>query len=100
MTKSRSRLEAELEAERGEQAEHARQPTQPPSPSWGCFVLKPGTLVTVKDCPNGYPLPPGLQPGERVRILEFDHGYYWVDRNAERLLIFMANVAENQPRIR
>ena len=49
-------------------------------------------MVRVKDCPNGYPLPAGLAPGERVRILAFDHGYYTVRRGGATFQINMTNV--------
>ena len=58
----------------------------------GQYALRPGALVRVKHCANGYPLPPGLEPGERVKILGFDHGYYLVERGGRTFTIFMANI--------
>lgn len=60
----------------------------------GYFALKPGTAVQVKHCANGYPLPPGLESGDRVKILSFDHGYYGVEKidGGEKFTVFMANI--------
>ena len=54
----------------------------------------------MKDCPLGYSLPSGLQPGDRVKVLSFDHGYYLVDKGGERFEIFLANVVEEPSRRR
>jgi hypothetical protein len=59
----------------------------------GYFALKPGTVVRVRDCPNGYPLPAGLRPGEIVRITAFDGGYYTVEKPGRVYNIFLTNVA-------
>ena len=66
----------------------------------GFFAERVGKSVTVKDCPFGYSLPPGLSPGDRVKVLGFDHGYYTVDRNGERFEIFLTNVVEEPSRRR
>ena len=44
--------------------------------------------------------PPGLQPGDRVKVLSFDHGYYMVDKNGEQFEIFLTNVVEEPSRRR
>jgi hypothetical protein len=55
----------------------------------GYYAKPPGSIVNFKHCPNGYPLPPGLKPGDVVRIVAFDHGYYIVEREmAGRLASF------------
>ena len=58
----------------------------------GFFALKPGRIVRVKECPNGYPLPFGLEPGERVRIVNFDHGDHSVEKNCRCFDVFLTNV--------
>jgi hypothetical protein len=53
----------------------------------GFFALKPGTKVRVKHCIGAYRLPTGLEPGDEVTILGFDHGYYDVARDGSRFKI-------------
>ena len=65
----------------------------------GHFANQPGAWVTVKDCPSGYSLPAGLIDGDSVKVLNFDHGYYTVEKDGGRFEIFLANVVE-QPRRR
>lgn len=62
----------------------------------GYFAIRPGVAVQVKHCANGYPLPAGLEPGDRVKILSFDHGYYRVEKidAGEKFTVFMANIVE------
>jgi hypothetical protein len=51
------------------------QPLRRPA---GYYAFKPGAAVQVKHCASSYPLPVGLDPGDWVKILEFDAGYYSV----------------------
>src|SRR5262245_33968890 len=46
---------------------------------------KAGTRVTVRLCdpPGAYPLRDGLQPGDVVLLLHFDHGWWDVQREAD-----------------
>jgi hypothetical protein len=66
----------------------------------GFFAERVGRSVTVRDCPFGYSLPAGLNPGDRVKVLSFDHGYYTVDKNGDRFEIFLTNVVEEPSRRR
>ena len=59
----------------------------------GHYVKPPGSIAKVKPCPNGYPLPPGLNPGDVVRIVAFDHGYYTVEKGGRTFSVFLVNVA-------
>jgi hypothetical protein len=60
----------------------------------GYYAKRPGSLVKVKHCPNGYRLPPGLEPGDVVRIAGFDHGFYTVEKNGRKFDIFLVNVVQ------
>lgn len=62
----------------------------------GHYALKPGTFVRLKHCANGYPLPVGIKPGDLVKILGFDHGYYGVEQDGRTFTVFMTNVIEPQ----
>lgn len=46
---------------------------------------RPGDLVTVDHVTGGYPLRDGLQPGDVVRLLKFDHGWWDVRRESDGL---------------
>jgi hypothetical protein len=58
----------------------------------GHFALKAGTVAKVKDCANGYPLPLGLKPGDTVRVLAFDCGYYTVEKGDRTFNVFLTNI--------
>lgn len=76
--------------------------------------MRPGNVVAVKDVPGGYPLPPGLREGSRVKLLAFQHGYWEVEFEGRRFTLYLSNLApgmeyqaqpnvwldENHPRIR
>jgi hypothetical protein len=62
------------------------------TPPHGYFALKPGTIVRVKPCFGGYPLPPGLNEGDPVRILSFHYGYYQVTKDGRQFEINQTNV--------
>jgi hypothetical protein len=42
--------------------------------------------------PLAYPSPAGINPGNLVKILGFDHGYYEVEQGARTFSVFMTNV--------
>jgi hypothetical protein len=55
-----------------------------------------GDRVTVKEIvPPVYPLRDGLKPGDVVKLLSFDHGYWTVEREGDGLRseIFIVNIA-------
>jgi hypothetical protein len=55
--------------------------------------------VQVKHCASSYPLPPGLEPGDWVKILSFDAGYYKVENaGGQTFSVFLANVVESSPK--
>jgi hypothetical protein len=58
----------------------------------GQLTLKPGTLVRIKHCANEYRLPTGIKPGDLVKILGFDHGYYAVEQGGRTFSVFMTNI--------
>ena len=58
----------------------------------GYFAKRPGTVVTIKDCPNGYPLQAGLESGDNVTVVAFDCGYYVVKKSGRTFEIFSANI--------
>lgn len=58
----------------------------------GFYALKPGALATVKNCANGYLLPAGLKGGDTVKIVNFDWGYYTVEREGATFSVFLANI--------
>jgi hypothetical protein len=58
----------------------------------GFYALKPGTWVTVKHCANSYPLPSGLEPGLRVKVVRFDAGFYTVESKGQKFKVFMQNI--------
>ena len=60
----------------------------------GYFAERVGAWVEVKECGFGYLLPAGLRPGDRVKVLAFDHGYYSVEKDGVRFDIFLANVVD------
>ena len=68
------------------------RPAQPSRGSPGHFALRPGTRVTVRHCANSYRLPEGLAPGDWVRIVSFDRGYYSVEKAGKTFTVFMMNV--------
>ena len=54
-----------------------------------------GQRVTVREItPPVYPLRDGLKAGDVVKLLEFDHGYWKVERERDclRTMIYMVNV--------
>jgi hypothetical protein len=71
-----------------------KQPTLHRHGPAGYCALKPGTRVWVKPCANGYPLPAGINPGDLVKILGFDHGYYAVEQGGRTFSVFMTNIIE------
>jgi hypothetical protein len=75
--------------------EHQTLPRRQPLLPYGHFAKPPGSLVKVRDCPNGYPLPHGLNPGDTVRIVGFDYGYYTVEKDAQSFEIFLVNIADS-----
>jgi hypothetical protein len=66
----------------------------------GFFAERVGRSVTVRDCPFGYSLPAGLNPGDRVKVVSFDHSCYTVDKNGDQFEIFLTNVVEEPSRRR
>jgi hypothetical protein len=61
----------------------------------------PGDRVTVKEIsPPLYPLRDGLRPGDVVRLLEFDHGWWQAQRESDglRTLIYLVNIDQNLSR--
>jgi hypothetical protein len=62
------------------------------TPPHGYFALKPGTIVRVKACWGGYPLPHGLKEGDDVQILSFHYGYYSVVKAGRKFQINQTNV--------
>lgn len=60
------------------------------------FGPKAGNRVTVKESipPGVYPLRSGLKAGEIVKLLDFDHGWWTVEREQDgaRIQIFVVNI--------
>ena len=48
-----------------------------------------GEMAKVKHCEHSYNLPVGLSPGDTVKIISFDHGYYKVEREGRSYSVFM-----------
>jgi hypothetical protein len=46
-------------------------------------LARPGDVFPVKHCPS-YPLPPGLAEGNIVKLVNFDSGFWTVERNGKR----------------
>jgi hypothetical protein len=60
----------------------------------GYYAKRPDSIAKIRDCPNGYPLPQGLNPGDVVRIMAFDHGYYTVEKDGRSFDIFIVNMVQ------
>lgn len=53
--------------------------------------MKAGDVVKVT---NGfdYPLPPGLQDGDTVKLVAFDHGYWTVEKDGRKFLVYLSRL--------
>ncbi len=53
--------------------------------------MKPGDVFKVS---NGfhYELPKGLQAGDTVKLLAFDHGYWTVEKDGRQFKVFLARI--------
>ena len=61
----------------------------------GHYAFRAGTAVQVQHCARSYPLPTGLVPGEWVKVLKFDAGYYSVAKpGGQTFSVFMANIVQ------
>src|SRR6185436_10709972 len=63
-----------------------------------------GRTVTILDpalhgSGNAYPLPPGLQDGQTVTVLAFDHGYFNVrDAGGNEWQVYLVNIDSGSPK--
>jgi hypothetical protein len=46
-----------------------------------------GQILSVMDSTH-YPLPFGLKEGDLVKLVEFDHGYWKVEREGQRFIVY------------
>jgi len=50
---------------------------------------RPGDCFKVKALASSYQLPAGLNDGDEVKCISFDHGYWEVERDGQIFNIFM-----------
>ncbi len=60
----------------------------------GYYARRLGSIAILANCSDGYPLPAGLEAGDRVKIISFHYGYYAVEKDGKRFTVFMANIVD------